>query len=53
MRLPGGRAFQAEEQSVQRPCGISVLNKVEEAARRLPSLSGVSQGEESRRGRQR
>lgn len=51
--LPGGRAFQAEEQPVQRPCGRSMLNMLEEAVRRFGHLCGVRQGEGSDRGGQR
>lgn len=51
MHLPGRRAFQAEEQPVQMPCGMSMLSILEETSRRLICLGGVSQREGSRRGR--
>lgn len=47
------RALQAEEQPVQRPCGLSMLSMLEEIARRLACLHRESQGEESRTGDQR
>lgn len=50
MHLSGRRAFQAEEQPVQTPCGMSMLSILEETARRLICLGGVSQREGSRRG---
>ena len=52
VQLPRGRVFQVEVPPVQRPCSGIGLCMLVETASRLLSVSGVSQGGESRRGGQ-
>ena len=42
IQLLEGRAFQPEEEPVQRPCGLHVLSMFAERVRRRPRLSSVS-----------
>lgn len=49
MQLPGGKAFQVEQQPVQRSCGMSVLPMLGEIVKRFKCLSEVRQREGSKR----